>query len=176
MKKVVWSVRRALSTDVDAILAIEQSCVEAPHWSEGVWKEVLATSEGNDPVRSGFVAEDHGRIAGFAVVSCARGVAELESVAVGEGARLQGAGRALCREAMTWSKGRGAEAIELEVRASSVGALMLYASLGFVEQGRRPGYYRDPTDDAVLMSSSLGSQVFDGGELGVGQRCRGAKV
>jgi hypothetical protein len=30
-------VRRALPTDEDAIVAIEQACAEAPHWSDAVW-------------------------------------------------------------------------------------------------------------------------------------------
>jgi ribosomal-protein-alanine N-acetyltransferase len=157
MMIAAWSVRRAVSTDVEAIFAIEQACAEAPHWSDVVWRGALAENEGADPVRVSFVAEGSGGIVGFVVVSCACGVAELESLAVGEAARRQGMGRSLCSEAMAWSRGRAAQVIELEVRASSVGALALYGSLGFTEQGRRKGYYRDPTEDAVLMSAPLRS-------------------
>jgi ribosomal-protein-alanine N-acetyltransferase len=57
---------------------------------------------------------------------------------------------------MAWSREReAAQVIELEVRASSMSALALYSSLGFTEQGRRRGYYRDPIEDAVLMSAPL---------------------
>jgi ribosomal-protein-alanine N-acetyltransferase len=45
--------------------------------------------------------------------------------------------------------------MELEVRASSAGAIALYTGLGFVEAGRRPGYYAEPKDDAVLMRLEL---------------------
>jgi ribosomal-protein-alanine N-acetyltransferase len=48
-----------------------------------------------------------------------------------------------------------AQVIELEVRASSVGALALYGSLGFTEQERRLRYYRNPIEDAMLMSAPL---------------------
>jgi ribosomal-protein-alanine N-acetyltransferase len=156
MMTAVWNIRRALPTDVEAICAIEQGCAEAPHWSEAVWREVLAENEGSEPARVSLVAEGSCGIVGFVVVSCACGVAELESVAVGEAARRQGVGRALCREAMAWSRGR-APLIELEVRASSGGALALYRSLDFTEQGRRAGYYRDPIEDAVLMFAPLQS-------------------
>lgn len=150
-----WNVRRALSTDVEAICAIEQACAEVPHWSEAVWRGVLAENVGSEPERVSFVAEGSGGAVGFVIVSCACGVAELESVAVGEAARRQGAGRALCSEAMAWSREREAQVIELEVRASSMSALALYSSLGFTEQGRRRWYYRDPIEDAVLMSAPL---------------------
>lgn len=156
---IAWNMRRALPADVDAIVAIEQACAEAPHWSEAVWNAVLSEEEGSEPVRVGFVSEGSGGVVGFVVVSCACGVAELESVAVAEAARRRGVARTLCTEAMAWSRGRAAQVIELEVRASSVDALALYGSLGFAERGRRRGYYRDPTEDAVLMSASLRSQV-----------------
>jgi ribosomal-protein-alanine N-acetyltransferase len=150
-----WSVRRALPCDAEAILAIEEACVEAPHWSHAVWRGALAENEGVMPERASFVAEDGGGIVGFAVVSCAGGVAQLENIAVRQEARCQGIGRTLCREAIDWSRSRAARVLELEVRASSAGALALYRSLGFMEQGRRRWYYRDPIEDAVLMSATL---------------------
>jgi ribosomal-protein-alanine N-acetyltransferase len=150
-----WSVRRASTTDMDAVLAIEQGCAEAPRWSHAVWRGALAEDEGAVPERASFVVENVDEILGFAVASCAGAVAELENIAVREAARCRGIGRALCREAIDWSRSRGARVIELEVRASSAGALALYRSLGFMEQGRRLGYYRDPTEDAVLMCGAL---------------------
>jgi ribosomal-protein-alanine N-acetyltransferase len=50
-----------------------------------------------------------------------------------------------------WCWGEGASGVELEVRAGSLGAQRLYAAAGFVEVGRRVGYYDDPMEDAVLM-------------------------
>jgi ribosomal-protein-alanine N-acetyltransferase len=38
-----------------------------------------------------------------------------------------------------------------------VGAIPLYERLGFVAVGRRPGYYRSPVEDAVLMRLEVGS-------------------
>jgi ribosomal-protein-alanine N-acetyltransferase len=45
--------------------------------------------------------------------------------------------------------------MELEVRVGNQAALGLYAALGFVEQGRRARYYRDPVEDAVMMRMEL---------------------
>ena len=155
MKTADWIVRRAAPRDLESILAIEQACAEAPHWSEAVWQAVLSEEEGSGTVRGSFVAEGGGGVVGFSVVSGACAVGELESVAVAETVRRQGVGRALCIAAMDWARGRAAEGIEIEVRASSRGALALYRSLGFEERGMRRGYYRDPTEDAVLMSLEL---------------------
>jgi ribosomal-protein-alanine N-acetyltransferase len=152
-----WCVRRALPADLEAILAMEQACDEAPHWSRASWLEALSNEERTEPARASFVAESNQGIIGFSVVSCMGKLAELESIAVSIPARCQGVGRALCRQGMDWSRNRGAGTIELEVRGSSNGALALYRVLGFVEQGRRRGYYQHPTEDAVLMAATLGS-------------------
>jgi ribosomal-protein-alanine N-acetyltransferase len=154
---IEWMMRRAALADMQAIIGIEQSSVEAPHWSEGVWRAVLAKEERSEPLRATFLAESGGRVVGFVVVSCAGGMAELESVAVEVGERRQGVGKALCIAAMAWARGRALKLIELEVRASSVGAVALYRSLGFMERGTRRRYYRDPIEDAVMMSALLGS-------------------
>ena len=120
-----------------------------------MWQRVLSREEVQQPPRAIFIAESSSGILGFAVVSCSATVAELESVAVHPSSRCQGIGKALCRAACDWSRTAGAAVIELEVRASSLAAHALYASLGFAEQGRRPGYYRNPADDAILMSAPL---------------------
>lgn len=146
-------VRVAVAEDLEAVLGIARVCAEAPQWREGVWRELLA-GEGR-VTRVVFVAEMGEDVAGFVVVSCVTDVAEIESVAVLPAFRRIGVGRVLCAEAMRWANDAGAERMELEVRAASEGALALYAALGFEEQGRRKGYYREPVDDAVLMSARL---------------------
>jgi ribosomal-protein-alanine N-acetyltransferase len=78
-------------------------------------------------------------------------VGELESVVVAEDARRMGLGRALCKGILGWCRDRGVREIELEVRSRNYSAKRLYTSLGFVEEGLRRGYYRDPIDDAALM-------------------------
>jgi len=69
--------------------------------------------------------------------------------------RREGIGSALCRAVMDWSRREGAHEITLEVRAGSAGAIRLYGGLGFVAVGRRPGYYHDPQEDAVIMHCFL---------------------
>jgi [ribosomal protein S18]-alanine N-acetyltransferase len=150
-----WLIRRASSADLDAILVIEETNAGAPHWSQAQWLAALSAEQGNSHTRAVFAAEANAAIVGFAVASQAGELAELESVAVSQSERRKGIGKALGQQVMDWSRTMGASELELEVRASSDGALALYRSLGFVEQGRRRGYYRNPTEDAVLMVARL---------------------
>jgi ribosomal-protein-alanine N-acetyltransferase len=46
---------------------------------------------------------------------------------------------------------RGLCQISLEVRASNLAAITLYEQSGFVCVGRRRNFYRQPTEDALVM-------------------------
>jgi [ribosomal protein S18]-alanine N-acetyltransferase len=56
---------------------------------------------------------------------------------------------------------RGANDATLEVKASNQAAIALYQKLGFTIAGRRPHYYEDTGEDALIMwRSRLQSSVF----------------
>ena len=147
-------VRPATARDLPAIVGLERSIPELPHWNEAEYERYLQVDTGVE--RCLLVVEEaqEGRVTGFAaaLVHVATATGDLESVAVLPGCRRAGLGRLLCAAALDWCRRRGAAAVELEVRAGSEGALALYRSLGFMAVGRRPGYYGNPVDDAVLMS------------------------
>ena len=153
-------VRVAGVADLDAVVALERSVAEAPHWGAAEYAAIVASGDGGVR-RCLFVAEVEGRVIGFAVGRVIgaepEGSAELESVAVDVSARRLGVGRALCGAVVEWCRGLGVAVMELEVRAASVVAIALYGGLGFAAVGRRRGYYRDPVDDALLMRLELGN-------------------
>jgi putative acetyltransferase len=73
------------------------------------------------------------------------------TLAVHEGHQRQGVGRALINDLLRWARSDPrVEKVELQVRSSNEGAVALYRSLGFVEEGRKtrrlkigPGEYID---------------------------------
>jgi [ribosomal protein S18]-alanine N-acetyltransferase len=154
-------VRRAGSEDMAGIVALERGIAEAPHWPAAEYAAIVdSTGDPSGSIRRCLlVAEAEGRLLGFAVGKAilmgAKGLAELESVAVDVEARRGGVGRALCASVVAWCREQDAEALELEVRAGGSPAIALYRELGFVVAGRRPEYYRDPVEDALLMRLSL---------------------
>jgi ribosomal-protein-alanine N-acetyltransferase len=157
LEGVVVRVRAAEVADLEGVLEIERGAATAPHWAAAEYAACLGAAER----RVLLVAESEGRVVGFAVgavmVLGDTVVGELESVAVEEAARRSGIGAALCGAVVAWCAGKGAMEVELEVRAGSAGAMALYGRLGFVAVGRRPGYYRSPVEDAVLMRLEVGS-------------------
>ncbi len=80
---------------------------------------------------------------------------EIDNLVVAERARQQGIGRALLAEALQQAWQLGARYAFLEVRESNLAALSLYHSAGFMQSGRRRGYYYDPIEDALMLRLDL---------------------
>jgi len=156
-----FEIRPASEKELGAIVALEASTPTAPHWPAGTYQAIVQASVADSPAafpkRCLLVAVNEGSgLLGFAAGAFERtGEAELETVAVAEAERRQGIGAELCLGVATWAQARGARELLLEVRASSRGAIGLYRKLGFEGIGRRPGYYRQPEGDALVMRLAL---------------------
>ena len=66
--------------------------------------------------------------------------------------RRRSLARLLLTTSMTQARELGAQVAWLEVRPSNHPALHLYQSLGFKKVGRRPRYYDDTQEDALLLA------------------------
>jgi [ribosomal protein S18]-alanine N-acetyltransferase len=152
--KAAISIRPAIAEDVEVVLALERAVPEAPHWARAAY-ETMARQAGEPSGmrRRLLVVEIDGALVGFVVgkVVAEAQSSELESVAVLPSARHMGVGRAMCEAMIAWCRQQGVTSMELEVRSASLAARRLYERLGFVIEGFRKGYYREPEDDAVLM-------------------------
>ena len=155
-------IRPLVEADLPLIRVWMQDAPEAPVWSDADLAGLLMSPPADQrKVRKAWTAE-HGRSvkAGFAVATalCIPGTpaeCELEFVLVPPETRRQGIGRMLVHTILTWVRDLGANEMRLEVRESNAPALRLYEACGFVVAGRRPGYYADPAEDAVLMRCQI---------------------
>jgi ribosomal-protein-alanine N-acetyltransferase len=66
--------------------------------------------------------------------------------------RRRSIARQLLAQGLAQARTLGAELAWLEVRPSNLAALALYESFGFKEVGRRPRYYEDSQEDALLLT------------------------
>lgn len=147
------TVRPMQADDLERVLALAALLPEAPHWSRTAYEAALDPQA--QPRRIALIAEIAGEIAGFAVVSLIAGEAELESIAVSAASQRQGLGRLLLTAAAAKAQTLGAQRMLLEVRASNQRALAFYRELGWSETGRRPRYYQQPQEDALLFCREL---------------------
>jgi ribosomal-protein-alanine acetyltransferase len=103
-----------------------------------------------------LVAEDGGQITGAVALREIAGEAEILNLAVKQGWRRRGIGGRLMERVVRAAASAGAVKVFLEVRESNAGARAFYLGLGFTEAGRRRDYYRNPTEDALLLFRTLG--------------------
>ena len=136
---------------VCSVALLEKQCFADP-WSEAAL-EVLCKPHGFALV---IPAPDGEACAlAYAGMTYALDEASITNVAVRPDHRRQGLARHLLSELMRQARSQGAASLYLEVRVSNAPAIALYRALGFEECGRRPRFYRNPTEDALLMRAPL---------------------
>ena len=95
---------------------------------------------------------------GFILMRAVADEAEILTLAVRPAARRGGLGGRLVGEGVLAAAARGATRVFLEVAEDNVAARALYERTGFVEAGRRPGYYAAADGgrrDALLLALNL---------------------
>jgi ribosomal-protein-alanine acetyltransferase len=80
---------------------------------------------------------------------------EIFDIAVRADERRRGHASFLLSQFILLVSPAGIETIFLEVRESNAAAIALYQKFGFLAKGRRPSYYRNPTEAAVLMQREI---------------------
>jgi len=146
--------RPADVTDLQRLLALAENSPGAPRWSASTWLQILRSPDA-ELQRIVLIAESLNECAGFGVLGLAGEDAEIESLAVTAEWRRHGVARQICSDLLNWARARHAKHASLEVRVSNAAARSLYQSLGFREVALRRGYYRDPEEDALVMTTDL---------------------
>ena len=101
---------------------------------------------------------EHQRIAGYIVARESAGELHINNVAVRDQFRRRGIGSALLARIVEAARRLKVQVAFLEVRSGNVAAQALYEKTGFKAIARRPDYYSDPVEDAVVMSLTLGER------------------
>lgn len=130
---------------VEAIAGLEQQCFSDP------WSINAISSELVNPLSLWVVAMDGPILAGYVGSQSVMGWADMMNLAVAPDYRRKGVGAALVEELIRQLKANQVTCLTLEVRVSNEPAIGLYEKLGFAEVGRRPGYYRNPKEDALIL-------------------------
>jgi ribosomal-protein-alanine N-acetyltransferase len=94
-------------------------------------------------------------LAGYIVARETAGELHINNVAVRESFRRKGLGSALITEVLKKARELAAKAAFLEVRSSNIAAQEMYSRCGFKSIARRPNYYSEPREDAMIMTRLL---------------------
>lgn len=134
------------------------SALRAECFTDGGWSaESVATLLGT-PGTLALIAEIAGEPAGFMLSRAAADEAEILTIGVPPSLRRNGIAGRLLDTALRRLRAAGIGRVFLEVAVGNRAALALYASRGFREVGRRPGYYArsgSSAEDALVLSLGL---------------------
>lgn len=144
--------RAMRTTDLDAVLAIEEQCYSHP-WTRGNFIDSLAAG-----CRAELFEDDAGRAVAYLVALAGVGETHLLNLSVQPQMQRRGYGRMMLERLAAQARARGDRALWLEVRAGNEAARRLYRKAGMVEVGLRRGYYPaagHAREDAVVMQLIL---------------------
>jgi ribosomal-protein-alanine N-acetyltransferase len=145
-------IRVATPTDIPDLMALAKHAATAAHWSAEQYQTAFSNET---PSRVVLIIEDEAAAQGFVIGKALAEEWEIENIVVAERARRHGLGTRLLGEFLNLARGRGGDAVFLEVRESNSAARRLYEKRGFVQNGRRKLYYREPEEDAIVYRLSV---------------------
>ena len=143
-------IRKMTLDDLEQVVAIDQTSFSLP-WPPRSFQFEMT----DNPASRCWVAELDGQVVGMLVGWFIVDEIHIATLAAHPDFRRRGIGEKLLAFALQSAKDEGAVSSFLEVRESNTAALEMYRKFGYVEDGRREGYYKDNGEDAILMSVPL---------------------
>lgn len=135
--------------DIPYVAELDKNCL-IESWSEQNYKESL-----KNPNYNILVAKLDDKIVGFISMYHAADEGYICNIAVEKNFRKCGIGTCLINEAVAHSKNKNLKFLTLEVRESNMGAIKFYEKLGFTKLGMRKNFYKNPDENAVIMTLYL---------------------
>lgn len=127
------------------VAELEKLCFSEP------WSVNSIRSELTNPLSLWLVALEGKQVVGYVGSQSVLGESDMMNIAVRDDCRGRGIATALVKELLELLRRNGNYQLTLEVRASNIPAIKLYEKLGFSQVGRRPNYYHNPKEDALIL-------------------------
>ncbi len=134
---------------LDAVSALERLCFAAP-WTKTMFEDDVV----RNPLSRYLVLLDRAdpeQVVAYAGYWKIFDEGHITNVAVHPAWRRQGVGTYLMRLLIDLAAAEGIRDMTLEVRPSNEAARALYRRMGFAAEGRRPHYYADNGEDALIL-------------------------
>ena len=144
-------IRPMLEQDLPQVMALETLVYPFP-WTLGIFQDCL---------RVGYccwVLTLNDNVIGYGVMSVVIDESHILNLCIDPKWQRRGLGMKLMQRLLKIARQHGAETAFLEARVSNRAAIDLYETLGFVEVGRRRGYYpgeKGNREDALVLSLEL---------------------
>jgi ribosomal-protein-alanine N-acetyltransferase len=140
---------------VDTIVEIERESFPIP-WTREAFEYDLTSNK----LAHYWTLLRKDEVIGYSGIWLFDRIAHLTTICIRDGYRGKGVGKWLLLETMSLGAGLGAQRFTLEVREFNIVAIELYKRIGYRIVGRRPKYYKEINEDALVMWT--GGPPFEG--------------
>ena len=147
------TIRNAEINDLDALTEIENECSGMPWTYDQMEEEILFRFART------YVCEEEGAVVGFLSAHVLEDEGHINEFGVKAGSRNRGHGQALLSAFLEDCADTGVKKITLEVREGAASAIRLYEKNGWKRVGFRRDFYRNPTEDGIVMMLQLGTDL-----------------
>jgi len=144
-------IRPMEAEDLPEVLRIDRLSFPTP-WPERTYRYEIAENPSAHLYVAEVIEDGRNRVIGYVGYWLIVDEMHISTLAVDPAYRRKGIAEGLLRAALERAADNGAELATLEVRVSNDAALELYRKHAFEVVGRRPRYYRDNGEDALLMT------------------------
>lgn len=127
------------------IAMLERVCFSEPWSAEGIIESYKSGT-------AFFAAENSEHVLGYIGIKPVLDEGYITNVAVFPQYRKRGVASALIEKVFCFARERNLSFVSLEVRVSNTNAVSLYEKYGFKAEGRRRDFYRNPREDAYIMT------------------------
>lgn len=134
---------------VEKLVKLENECFSDP------WTANMFIGDLKNENTCYFGAFDDDKLIGYAGMWMSVDDGQICNVAVHPDYRRKGIGTSLVISLIQVCKRKKLSSITLEVRESNEKAILLYKKLGFERVGLRKNYYKNPTENAILMTKTF---------------------
>lgn len=138
-------IRRSVPADAKEIAIAEAEIFSDP-WSERDITDAITQSGSMC-----YTALSDGKVVAYIIARQISPEGEIYRIATLPDYRRRAIAYRLLDYAVKCERGKGLESLFLEVREKNIPARNLYKSYGFREIGMRKNYYKNPTDNAIVM-------------------------
>lgn len=130
-------IRKMEKEDVEEIARIERET-----FSSHAWSYDMILSELYDPMKHYLVATENGALLGYGGFAHIENEGHIMNIAVEKNCRGRGYGQTILSAMLKEMRSLGILSATLEVSEQNAPAIKLYQKSGFLQNGRRPDYYK----------------------------------